>query len=252
MRKSDIAYVPNPPVFKPPENWKNMSVEEIVKKYIKTCGKADGLVSVCSRCQSPCEYGKRAVQLLANKVYNDPPIPLYAGKNMIEMAREENLRRRNQAEEKQKIEESKNMNEKRSGKDGRMYLEDWYSKAMGTDDPVKWIMDNFQISKKKAMQKIYGWRSRHPESKQETKEKEEENIVDNIAVKVKAEELQKVKDSTDERIEAKLESLIRQQEDQKKAMEECYKAYEQAKAEYEKIKLKVDTLCSAMDIMNEI
>lgn len=252
MRKSDIAYVPNPPVYNPPEKLENMSIEELIKKHIKTCGKADGLVSVCSRCQTPCKYGKRAVQLLANQVYDNPPIPLYAGKTMIEAAREENLRRRNQPEE------TPELNKKKSGKDGRVYIEDWYSKAMESEDPVKWIMDSFQINQKKAMQKIYGWRSRHPESKQETKEEEKKPVVvstdNNVLIESPSEkeEVQKPNDSAGERIEAKLELLIRQQEDQKKAMEEYYKLYEQAKAEYEKIKLKIDTLCSAMDIMNEI
>ena len=72
MRKYDVAYVPNGPVnYYPVKDLETMTLEEIVKKYIKTCGKANGSVAICSQCKSPCREGKRAIQLLANKVYDE-------------------------------------------------------------------------------------------------------------------------------------------------------------------------------------
>ena len=95
MRKYDIPHVANPRInYYPVKELGEMTLEEIVKKYIKTCGKADGNVAVCSKCKTPCEHGKRAIQLLANKIYDNPPIPLYGGKTMIERAKEENMKRR--------------------------------------------------------------------------------------------------------------------------------------------------------------
>ena len=105
MRKYDVAYVPNGPVnYYPVKDLETMTLEEIVKKYIKTCGKANGSVAICSQCKSPCREGKRAIQLLANKVYDDPPIPLYGGKTLIERAREENMKRREEMNKENKNE----------------------------------------------------------------------------------------------------------------------------------------------------
>ena len=78
MRKYDVAYVPNGPKHEyPVVALQDMSFDEIVDKYIRTCAKAMGKVAECSKCKNPCAEGKRAIQLLANNVYNDPPIPLY-------------------------------------------------------------------------------------------------------------------------------------------------------------------------------
>ena len=96
MRRDGIPYVSNG-VYNPPfpaTPLQDMTLEEIKKKYLKMCAKAQGDPAVCSKCSAPCAEGKRAIQLLANQVYNDPPIPLYGGKTLIEKAREENMLRR--------------------------------------------------------------------------------------------------------------------------------------------------------------
>ena len=100
MRKDGIPYVQNPRGFYPPIDMNKLSLSELKQKFIKNCGKANGDVSVCSRCKTPCAEGKRAIQLVANQVYNDPPVPLYGGKTLIERAKEENMQRREAAEAK--------------------------------------------------------------------------------------------------------------------------------------------------------
>lgn len=234
MRSFDVPYVPNVPYNPyPAPALQDMSLEEIRKKYIKTCAKANGNVSECSKCKSPCPEGKRAIQLTANLVYNDPPVPLYGGKTLIERAREENLRNRMKAEQKEELVVKKS-------EDGRMFIEDWYRKAVESGDAVKWVMETYGFTKAKAQQKICQWKIRHPEQKVEAKE--EEKPEEPVVVKPEVSDLS---------IESKLEALMRQQEEQKKVMAEYQRLYDEARIEYEKIKQKTDVLCNALDIMNE-
>lgn len=60
MRKYDIPYVQNVAGSHPfpIKELEDMSLEEIVQKHIKTCGKANGNVAICSQCKSPCKQGK--------------------------------------------------------------------------------------------------------------------------------------------------------------------------------------------------
>lgn len=246
MRSYDVAYVKNGPYNPyPVVPLQEMTLEDIKKKYIKMCAKANGDVSVCSKCQTPCPEGKRAIQLIANNVYSDPPVPLYGGKTLIERAREDNMKRRAELEKAEKEKKEAEQKPKRT----KVAIEDWFNKAMATDDPIQWIMDNLHVSKTKAKQKIYDYRYRHPEVKANDK------ITKTIKPPEKHVEEKEVKTEdppkTNERIESKLESLMRQQEEQKKAMNEYFRLYEQAKVEYEKIKQKTDVLCNALDIMNE-
>jgi len=229
--------------YYPPINIQELSLEELKQKFIKYCGKANGDVSVCSRCLSPCPEGKRAIQLVANSIYNDPPIPLYGGKTLIEKAREENIKRK---EEKIQAPVAK------KAKDGRIFIDDWYDKAMSTSDPVAWIMDAFHISKTKAKQKIYGWRNRHPEVVEKHEVAQETKVEETKIQDVKVDETKNEPvESKESKIEMKLDSLMKLQEEHKKAMLEYQKLYEEAKKEYETIKQKIDVLCNAMDIMNE-
>jgi len=159
MRSYDVAYVKNGPYNPyPVVPLQEMTLEEIKKKYIKMCAKANGDVSVCSKCQTPCPEGKRAIQLIANNVYPDPPVPLYGGKTLIERAREDNMKRRAELEKAEKEKKEAEQKPKRK----KVAIEDWFNKAMATDDPIQWIMDNLHVSKTKAKQKIYDYRYRHP------------------------------------------------------------------------------------------
>lgn len=233
MRHYDIARVGGGTVVGyPAKPLQDMSFEEIKNKYLKTCAKSNGNVSVCSKCPTPCTEGKRAIQLLANEVYSDPPIPLYGGKTLIEKAREENMMRR---KEKEEMKEEK----PRKSKDNRQYIDDWYEKAEASGDPVKWVMETYNMTKTKAKHKIYNWRYRHIEDqpKTETKEMETPKVESTLGVAGS--------------IESKMDALMKLQEKHKKVMLEYQQLYEKAKQNYDEISKKIDVLCNAMDIMNE-
>ena len=232
MRSYDIARVGGGTVVGyPAKPLQDLSFEEIKNKYLKMCAKSNGDVSVCSKCPTPCTEGRRAIQLLANEVYNDPPIPLYGGKTLIEKAREENMLRRKEKEEKK-------VDEPRKSKDNRQYIDDWYEKAVASGDPVKWVMDQYGMTKAKAKHKIYSWRYRH----ELTDKKDDLKPVDKPVEE---------KNPGFDKIESKLESLMQLQEKHKKIMIEYQQQYEKAKQNYEEISKKIDVLCSAMDIVNE-
>ena len=113
------------------------------------------MISNCSRCGNPCIYGKRAIEILSG---NNSDVPLCDGKKIKEKAKEENmLRRKEQAD-------------KKVSKDNRAYINDWYNKAMASEDPVKWVMDAYNIDKTKAKAKLYQWKRRHGERKGEIKQ----------------------------------------------------------------------------------
>lgn len=231
MRHFDIPYVKNGPAnYYPAKDLQEMTLDEIKKKYIKMCAKANGNISVCSQCKTPCAEGKRAIQLLANEVYNDPPIPLYGGKTLIEKAREENMKRK----EEKKVEKV------------NMYREGWYEEASASDDIVGWVMREFGIDRRKAKKKIYMYRYHHRDKD------EKPNIEDVKEMKKDYPQESKSENQTGvECFETKLEKLLALQEEQKKLMEKYKIMYEQAQEEYNKIKHKTDILCSAMDILND-
>ena len=268
MRKSDIAYVPNGPVnYYPAKKLEDMTLQEIVKKYIRTCGKANGSVSVCSKCQSPCQEGKRAIQLLANEVYNDPPVPLYGGKTLIERAKEENMKRRAEQNELVKVTKD-NINvladaivkakaealgqemkmEEKKEKKSRRYIkmDGWWEMSLESGDQIKWVMENMQLSKTQAKKKIYQYKWTHglTEASVKQPEKVEEKVVE------KPVEVSENK-PIDSGIENVLEKLMRQQEDCKKEMEKYQKLLDEARRKYDEVKKKTDILCSAMDILSD-
>lgn len=248
MRKYDVAYVPNVLANPfPAVKLEDMSLDEIIKKYIKNCGKANGQLSVCSKCSTPCREGKRAIQLVANKIYNDPPIPLYGGKTLIEKAREENMKRREKVEEKTMEEKI----EKKQKRTVSARYDGWWEDSIQSGDQVKWLMTNYGLSKTQAKKKIYQYRYNHGLTK-ENKPEEEANVKEEISTEEQKEPVIVTKSTSgNESIEAKLEILLAKQEEHKKAMDKYIDLYNKEKEAYEKIKQKTDTLCSAMDIMNE-
>ena len=254
MRTSDIPYVPNVRTSYPVKKLEDMSLDEIKNKYIKTCGKANGLVSVCSKCPTPCREGKRAIQLVANQVYNDPPVPLFAGKTMIERAREENMARR-QAKETPTLEELTaaltQQAEQRKAKESappkrisklkrrnEVPFNGWYEVAMESGDPIKWLMNEMKISKTKANAKLYNyrWRNGLLDKKEPIQEKPIEEKL--------------VCPDTANNFESKVDTLMKEREAVKKQMEEYQKLYKEAEKKYNAIGQNIDILCQAMDILN--
>ena len=151
MRRDGIPYVQNPKNYYPPIDINNLTLDELKQKFIKTCGKANGDLSVCSRCKTPCNEGKRAIQLLANNIYDDPKIPLFAGKTLIECAKEENMRKRAE-KEKIEAEKAKAEQEIKAEKKKRKYIkiENWYEESLASGDQVQWVCDAYGISKTQA------------------------------------------------------------------------------------------------------
>lgn len=247
MRKYDVAYVPNGPINPyPAVKLEDMTLEEIINKYLRMCAKANGQVSACSKCSAPCREGKRAIQLVANKVYNDPPIPLYGGKTLIEKAQEENMKRRENMES--KIEQPK---KKRSYN----RVTDWWETSLASGDQVKWLMTELGLSRTAAKKKIYHYKYDH------NLLKTDEPVKEKIDKEEPAKEIEEPKQcvtvsvakalASNDSIEAKLEALLAKQEEHKKAMDRYMELYNKEKEAYESIKQKTDTLCSAMDILNE-
>ena len=255
MRRDGIPYVQNPPKYYPPIDLSKLTLDEIKKKFIKTCGKANGDLAVCSKCTTPCNEGKRAIQLLANNVYDDPKVPLFAGKTMIECAKEENMRKRAEKEkaEAEKARAEQELKAEKKTKRKYIKLENWFEDSLASGDQVQWVCDNYGISKTQAKKKIYNYKLMHGMTGSNTETKTETRVENGPVVRIeeKKEEPRLMLEAKDENIEHKLESLLKQQEEQKKAMDEYMKLYEAAKSEYEKIKHKTDILCSALDILND-
>lgn len=260
MRRDGIPYVSNG-VYNPPfpaVPLQDMTLEEIKKKYLKMCAKSNGNPSVCSKCPSPCAEGKRAIQLIANEVYSDPPVPLYGGKTLIERAKEENMLRRQNLE-------NKNKEEKKMSKE-KQYVENWWEDSLASGDQVAWVMERFNMSKTQAKKKIYSYRYRNGLTNKEyftnrvaalakmeentsktSEEKQEEKTEEKVPVETATQDA--CADITP--IEGKIDSLMRQQAECKKTMDDSYKIYLEAKEVYESFSKKIDILCNAMDIMNE-
>ena len=158
MRRDGIPYVQNPKGYYPPIDINKLSLDEIKTKFLKYCAKSSGDVSVCSKCKTPCTEGKRAIQLLANKIYNDPPIPLYGGKTLIERAKEENEKRR-ASQEVKKIEEKMELHaepvkENVTKKRDYFKSDEWWELSLEAENQVQWIVDNLGVSKTQAKKKI--------------------------------------------------------------------------------------------------
>jgi len=223
MRTYDIAYVPRGTVVGyPPKPLKELTLDEIKKKHLTACAKSNGNVSVCRTCQK-CEYGIRATQLSVERTYDDNGIPLYDGMTLVEKAKQENMLRRKEKEQM----------DKKISKDNRSFIKDWYNKAMTSGDPVKWVQETYGINETKAKAKIYQWKTRHKEEPVK-----QEKRIESVS-------------PIPESIEAKMDKLMKLQEQYKQAMTEMQAQYDKMKQEYEEIGRKIDVLCSAMDIINE-
>ena len=252
MRKYDIAHVQNPRSYYPPTDYKKMDLKALVEKYIKTCAVANGEVAKCSSCKNPCEYGKRAIQLVSNQIYNDPPIPLYGGKTMIEAAKEENMRRRREKEEAKKKEEKEQLKEiedkmtLKAKPAKRVYLktEEWWDKSIEYGDQVAYLVNELGFTKTKAKKAIYYYRSKHGLIEGPTVRIEEP--IKEVHEEISQHEPTKHNSSNDvllSTMENKMDELMKLQAEYKANMEKYTKLYNE-------VKEKIDTLCRAMDIFN--
>ena len=251
MRKDGIPYVPNPKGYYPPIDINKLTLDELKQKYLKNCGKSNGNLSNCSKCKNPCAEGKRAMQLLANEVYNNPPVPLYGGKTLIERAKEENAKRR--AEEAEK--EANVLKAEKENPKKRKYqkMDDWWEKSLEAEDQVEWIVDKFGISKTQAKKKIYSYRYTHgltgtaekegptvktvKEEKTEVKEEVKEDIVEKTRITKNGNDIVFMT------MESKIDELMKLQADYKQKVDEYQKKYQEVSDQ-------IDVLCKAMDVFD--
>ena len=234
MRTSDIAYVKNPPmVLQPSVDLQDMDLEEIKNKYLKTCLKSGGDPAKCSKCGNPCVYGKRAMQLIANEIYSNPPIPLYGGKTLIERAREENMKRRQAEEEKkqkeQQKEETKKIEKKR--------VENWWEDSLASGDQIEWLCSHLNMSKTQAKKKVYNYKYLHGLLQPKTPEPEKSTVI--TKQPNESEESRII-----EQLENKINKLMKQQDEYKSLAERYQKLYQETKT-------KTDALFEALNILNE-
>lgn len=218
MRTYDISCAKQTPRMNfPIRDLEDMTLEEIKNKCLSSCAKSNGNVSVCSKCKTPCAHGKRAVELLAKEMSD---IPLYDGMTLIERAKLDNMRRRQK-------EENKEVSKEKRSKDNRLYISDWYGKAMASEDPVEWVMKAYNIDRKRASAKLRQWKKRH-------------NTEEVTAPKVKEDAALIGFES----VETKIDSLMKMQDEYKKKVSHYQNLYNE-------VSKKIDILCSAMDIINE-
>ena len=187
-------------------------------------------------------------------MYNDPPIPLYGGKTLIERAKEENMKRREKMdnnmsalakalEDAKQEALAKDADVEPKKKKAYTVWDGWYETSLASGDQTKWLMDNMHLSRTQAKKKIYQYRYLHGLTKSEVKEEKDVEKAEK-----KTEEKVEVADTG---IEAKLELLMKQQEQIKNEIDQYEKLLYDARRRYDEIKKKTDVLCSAMDIMNE-
>lgn len=264
MRHYDIAYVPNPgsPSIPMSNDINELDLRTIVKYYL--CGKSHGKISECRRCPAPCAYGKRALDLAFPKPNTTEPPKLIDNKTMLELAKEE-LARRKQEEQKNEKPVADPPAEEPRKRAKRMVMEGWYEKAYASDNPLQWIMDTFGLNERKAKQKVYSYQHHHPECREKPmwksreKQRQEKEEAAQAAEPAKApEEEVSVEETPVENVPAKntgSEALLAPLEEKINTLmnkQEEYKSkYEYYLKLYNDVKGKVDALYEALSILNE-
>jgi len=255
MRRDGIPYVQNPRNYYPPVDISKLTLDELKKKYLKLCGKSNGDVSVCSKCQTPCSEGKRAIQLLANEVC-DAKVPLYGGKTLIERAKEENAARR-AAEEAKKIEESlvsytepkENKAESKENKKPkriRLEVNDWWEASVAYGDQVEYLMKTYGVTKTQAKSKIWHGKKMKGEIKVEMPvlKSEPEELPKEEPVQKEPVHESHSNDIAIRTFELMIGDMMKKQDEYKVQMEKYTKLYNEITAQ-------INVLCEAVDIANK-
>ena len=245
MRRDGIPYVQNPKNYYPPIDINKLSLEELKQKYLKHCGKSNGNLSACSKCTSPCAEGKRAMQLLANEVYNDPPIPLYGGKTLIERAKEENAKRR-EAEEAKKLAEKMEIRTepKEEKKRLRLDIDTWWEASLEYGNQEEYLMKTYNISKTQAKRKIHHARTVKEPPKVEMPVLKSEQPAEKVEEVKETVKPSRSNDVVFKTMEFKIDELMKKQSEFKAKLDEYTKKYKD-------ISEQIDVLCKAMDVFDK-
>ena len=265
MRTYDIPYVKNVSNdnYVTSAKLEDLDLRTIVKTYL--CGKSQGRISECMKCKAQCAFGKRALELAFPELNHAfGPAPTVNGKTMIELAKEETAQKRAAEKPAEKpVEQPVEQPAKDKKRAKRVVIDNWYDKAYESDDPLKWIMDSFNINERKAKQKVYEYQYRHPELKEtkpmwgkrdkpaETKPAEAKETKEEAQEEVKVEMKAEVKPAEGEKndlllapLEEKINFLMNLQAEYKDKYEHYQKLYQATKT-------KVDALYEALNILNE-
>lgn len=260
-------------ILKPVPSLEDMSLTEIVDRYLKTCVKSNGFVSKCIACKDKCVYGKRAEDLAKGLVSPGMSKPVAYEGSMLQMARMQNeLERMRKAKtevqpkpEPEKKTEEKPEASKKPLKRGESF-KTWFEDSLKAPDQVAWVMEHFNISRTKAKNKIYQvtysndearemvkkYRPQGEQNMAEPEPAKEEPVVEVAPVMpvVSDDELLR------KAMERKLEMLMNQQEsveaDLKKYQEEFERKTQEAHSKITSIKDQIDTICKTMDILKTI
>ena len=255
MRRDGIPYVQNPRAYYPPVDINKLSLDELKKKYLKMCGKSNGDVSVCSKCQTPCAEGKRATQLLANEVL-DANIPLYGGKTLIERAKEENAARR-AIEEGKKAKEAlvshaetkdETKEKPKKTKRSRFEVDEWWEASLAYGNQIEYLMKTYGVSKTQASKKLWYARKVKGEIKVEMpvlKIEEPKLVEPEVTQPEPQKELQAhSNDLAIRTFELMIGDMMKKQDEYKVQMEKYTKLYNEITAQ-------INILCEAVDIANK-
>ena len=260
MRTCDVPYVRNPalPTFHVP--YDEMTLQELTKTYIRTCGKSNGLLSECRKCETKCQYGIRALQLFENKVdvnedKDNRTLTILERKRAMEQTASK--QEQPASVKKSNKKQGRNQHQKKQLEESIILIE----AAFRSEDPVAYIMNKIGFTEKQAKSKIANFKHLHTEEMERIidkirKEKSAQIIMNaetNIGPKepahenldVKQEEQAKSadKDALLAPLESKINDLMNQQAEYKKQ-------YEYYLGLYNGIKTKVDALYEALDILN--
>lgn len=259
MRHYDIPYVKNPGPSSVPQvkDIDELDLQTIIKYHL--CGKSQGRISECMKCPAPCAYGKRAIELAFPAPSSTSSPKLINNKTILELAREAAAKQRKTAEEKdEKAIEAKAESSAENTRKKQQRIDDWYEHAYQSGDGLKWIMDNYNMTKNQAKRKVYDYQHKHPELRQkplwESKSKKQTNTKD-IAekpgeVQENQNELAHAQVQADDSsstllpLENRINTLMNQQEEYKTK-------YEHYLTLYNETKKKVDALYEALSILNE-
>ena len=249
MRRDGIPYVQNPKSFYPPVDIQKLTLEELKAKYLKLCGKSNGNLSVCSKCKTPCPEGKRAIQLLANEV-NDDKIPLYGGKTMMEMAKADTKRNREEAEAKKLAEamelhsESKTKESSEEKPKKRRYIkgDEWWEQSLAYGNQVEYLIKEFGLSKTQAKKKIYSYKVNNNISDRPAMP--QLKTPDPEPVKVDEYKEKSSNDLVTRTFEIKIDELMKLQTEYKAKAEEYNKKLKEVTEQ-------IDVLCKAMDVFDK-
>lgn len=151
-------------------NLEEMDLIDIRRKIMRWCAKSQGAIGPCRLCTSQCSAGIRALEL-------------YDGIDAPKASEPEVAKTIIRKEEKVPVEIKKEItNMKKEEKKKGRPVSKWYEEAVASGDPVKWCMDNLNLTIQKAKKRVYMYEyNRFGMRRSKSEEKKEEKVVAAVA-----------------------------------------------------------------------